>query len=69
MDKNRIEGKVRRASGAMKDIAGGALGRPGLKARGKVEKIAGRMQESAGRIRDEARAESRRQEERRRGEP
>ena len=53
MDKNRIEGKARQVKGAIRDPAASGLGKPGLKAEGKIEKVVGRVQEGVGKARDE----------------
>jgi uncharacterized protein YjbJ (UPF0337 family) len=69
MDKNRVEGKARQVKGAIKDAAGGLTGNTSMQAGGKIDKVVGKAQEGVGRVKDEVRAESRRQDERRRGAP
>lgn len=63
MDENRIKGKVEQAKGKLKDIGGAVTGDTSKQVEGKVQKAAGRVQEGVGKLKDELRAEKRRQEE------
>jgi len=52
MSTNRIEGAVRKASGALKETAGRATGNRKLQAEGAVEKAAGTAQNKVGKAQD-----------------
>ena len=55
MDKDRIEGSAKQASGAVKEAAGKLTGDAKLKAKGKGEKFAGKVQNAVGGMKDAAR--------------
>lgn len=63
MDRNRIEGKMKKIKGAAKDALGGLTGNTGQQVSGKLDKAAGRIQEGYGKVRDEMRASARKGEE------
>lgn len=50
-NKDEIEGKGKRISGAIKDKAGALINNPKLQAKGAAERVAGRAQEKAGKAR------------------
>ena len=52
MDKDRIKGSAQQAKGAVKEVAGKALGDAKLEADGKVEKTAGKVQNAVGGLKD-----------------
>ena len=52
MDKDRIKGSAQQAKGAVKEVAGKALGDPKLEAEGKVDKTAGKVQSAVGGLKD-----------------
>ncbi len=55
MDKDRIEGTVKKATGSIKDVAGKLTGDANLQAQGKAEKAAGTVQNAVGQVKDAAR--------------
>jgi uncharacterized protein YjbJ (UPF0337 family) len=55
MDKDRVEGSLKKASGAIKDAAGKVTGDTKLQAEGKAEKAAGTVQNAVGGAKDAAR--------------
>ena len=52
MDKNRIEGAAKQATGTIKEVAGKVLGDTKLVAEGKAEKIEGKIQSAVGGAKD-----------------
>lgn len=52
MSGNRIEGAARKASGAVKEAAGKAVGNDRLRAKGAAEKAAGTVQNKVGKAQD-----------------
>ena len=48
--KDKIEGKIDQAKGAVKEKAGEAIGNPDLQDRGTAEKVGGKIQEKVGDI-------------------
>lgn len=52
MSTNRIEGAARKATGAIKEAAGKAVGNDRLRAEGAVEKAAGSAQNAVGKAQD-----------------
>jgi uncharacterized protein YjbJ (UPF0337 family) len=52
MDKDRIKGSAQQAKGAIKEVAGKAMGDAKLEADGKVEKTAGKVQNAVGGLKD-----------------
>jgi uncharacterized protein YjbJ (UPF0337 family) len=52
MSKNRIEGAVHKATGAIKEAAGKATGNKVLEAKGAAEKILGETQNEIGKAQD-----------------
>jgi uncharacterized protein YjbJ (UPF0337 family) len=52
MDTDRIKGSARQAKGALKEVAGKALGDAKLKGEGKADKTAGKVQNAVGSIKD-----------------
>jgi len=60
MSRNRIEGAIKKATGAVKEAAGKALGNTRLQAEGAAEKIAGAVQNMAGKKQDKITAPLRR---------
>ncbi len=52
INKDRIEGSAKQASGAVKDATGKLLGDHKLQAEGKGEKVAGKVQNAVGSIKD-----------------
>ena len=52
MNSDRIEGSVKQATGALKAVAGKALGDAKLESEGKAEKIEGVIQNAIGGIKD-----------------
>jgi uncharacterized protein YjbJ (UPF0337 family) len=52
MDKDRIKGSAQQAKGAVKEVAGKALGDAKLEADGKVDKTAGKVQNAVGSVKD-----------------
>jgi uncharacterized protein YjbJ (UPF0337 family) len=55
MDKDRIAGEVKKATGAVKEKAGKALGDRDLEAEGKVQKVEGKIQNAVGNAKDAVR--------------
>ena len=55
MDKQRIEGGVKKATGTIKEKAGQALGDRHTEAEGKAEKAEGRVRSAVGQVKDAAR--------------
>lgn len=55
MDKDRIEGKVDKAKGFVKDKAGELLNDPELEAEGELQRAKGEIKETIGRAKDKAR--------------
>jgi uncharacterized protein YjbJ (UPF0337 family) len=55
MDKDRIEGNVKKATGSVKEAVGKATGDRETEAKGKLEKTAGRVQNTYGKAKDELR--------------
>jgi uncharacterized protein YjbJ (UPF0337 family) len=52
MDKNRIEGAAKQATGTIKEVAGKVLGDSKLVAEGKTEKVEGKIQSAIGGVKD-----------------
>ena len=52
MDKDRVEGSLKKAKGTVKEGVGKALGDSKLEAEGKMDKAAGTVQNAAGGIKD-----------------
>ena len=55
MDKDRIEGALNQAKGAVKETAGKLVGDAKLEAEGKADKAAGKVQNAVGGMKDAAR--------------
>jgi uncharacterized protein YjbJ (UPF0337 family) len=55
MHKDEIKGAANKASGSVKDAAGGLTGDERLQAEGKVQKAQGAVQEAVGKVKDAAR--------------
>jgi len=55
MDKDRIEGKVDKAKGWVKDKTGEIINDPDLEARGEAERAKGEIKEGVGKAKDKAR--------------
>jgi uncharacterized protein YjbJ (UPF0337 family) len=55
MDKDRIEGSLNQAKGAVKEVAGKVTGDTKLQAEGTAEKVAGKAQNAVGGVKDAAR--------------
>ena len=55
MDKNRIEGSLEQAKGAIKEGAGKLFGDKKMEAEGKADKAAGKVQNTVGGVADTAR--------------
>jgi uncharacterized protein YjbJ (UPF0337 family) len=55
MNKDRIEGSAEQAKGAVKEIAGKALGDRKLEAEGKTDKATGKVQNAVGGLKDAVR--------------
>ncbi|WP_158742843.1 CsbD family protein [Acidisphaera sp. L21] len=55
MDKDRVEGSLKQAGGAIKEGAGKLMGDKKLEAEGKADKIAGKAQNTVGGVKDTAR--------------
>ena len=60
MNKNRVEGAVKKGSGAVKEATGKAVGNRELQAKGAVEKALGTVENTLGKVRDKVSAEFRR---------
>ena len=52
MDKDRIEGSAKQATGAVKEAVGKALGDAKLRAEGAEEKVDGKIQNAIGSVKD-----------------
>jgi uncharacterized protein YjbJ (UPF0337 family) len=52
MDKNRVKGAVKEASGSIKEAAGKLTGNDRLQAEGAAEKIEGKIQSKVGKAKD-----------------
>ena len=52
MDRDRIKGSAKQAKGALKEVAGKALGDAKLRGEGKADKAAGKVQNAVGSIKD-----------------
>ncbi|MCZ3376586.1 CsbD family protein [Rhizobium sp. AG207R] len=52
MDKNRVRGAVKEASGSIKEAAGKLTGNNRLKMEGAAEKVEGRIQAKVGKAKD-----------------
>jgi len=52
MDKDRIEGAAKQATGAVKEMAGKVLGDAKLTAEGKSDKVEGKIQNAVGGVKD-----------------
>lgn len=57
MDKDRIEGAVHQAKGAIKEVFGKVTGDAKTEAEGAAEKAGGKMQNAVGGLKDTAREE------------
>ncbi|MGA3403110.1 MAG: CsbD family protein [Acetobacteraceae bacterium] len=55
MDKDRIAGAAKQAKGAVKEVAGKALGDSKLVAEGKSDKVEGKIQNAVGGLKDAVR--------------
>lgn len=55
MDKDRIQGSMKQAKGAMKKAAGKVTGDTKLKAEGEADKTTGKIQNAVGGMKDAAR--------------
>ena len=55
MDKDRIQGSMKQAKGAMKKAAGKVTGDTKLKAEGEADKTTGKIQNAVGGVKDAAR--------------
>ena len=55
MDKDRIEGKVEKAKGYIKDKAGEILNDPELEAEGEAERLKGEVKDQFGKAKDKVR--------------
>ena len=55
MDKDRIEGAIEQAKGAVKETVGKAVGDVKLQVEGQNEKAAGKVQNAVGGVKDAAR--------------
>jgi len=55
MDKQRIKGGIRKATGTIKEKAGQITGDRDLEAEGKMDKAEGRVRSSVGKVKDAAR--------------
>ncbi|HWA04565.1 MAG TPA: CsbD family protein [Rhizomicrobium sp.] len=55
MDKDRLKGAAKQATGAVKETAGKLTGDAKLEAEGKGEKIAGKAQNAVGGVKDAVR--------------
>ena len=52
MNKDQVKGRLKQAEGKVKEVTGKAVGNDNLKARGQVEKAAGKAQTSYGDLKD-----------------
>ena len=55
MDKEHVKGGIQKATGAVKDAVGGAVGNEKLQAEGKADKAAGAAREATGDVKDAGR--------------
>ena len=55
MDKQRVEGGLRKVTGTIKEKAGQITGDRDLEAEGKMDKAEGRVRSSVGKVKDAAR--------------
>ena len=55
MDKDRIEGKVDKAKGYIKDKAGEMLNDPDLEAEGEAQRVKGEIKDTIGKAKDKIR--------------
>jgi uncharacterized protein YjbJ (UPF0337 family) len=55
MDKDRIDGSLKQAAGAIKEVAGKVTGDKKLQVEGAAEKAAGKVQNAAGGVKDAVR--------------
>jgi uncharacterized protein YjbJ (UPF0337 family) len=55
MDKDRIEGKVDKAKGYIKDKAGEILNDPDLEAEGEADRVKGEIKDTVGKAKDKVR--------------
>lgn len=55
MDKDRIEGKLDKAKGYVKDKAGEILNDPDLEAEGEAQRVKGEIKETIGKAKDKVR--------------
>jgi uncharacterized protein YjbJ (UPF0337 family) len=55
MDRNRIKGALRQATGSVKEAVGRVIGDKKMQAKGTAEKTAGKVQEAVGRAEDAVR--------------
>ena len=55
MDKNRVEGSMEQAKGAIKEGAGKLLGDKKMEAEGKADKVAGKTESTVGGVKDTVR--------------
>ncbi|GLR65750.1 hypothetical protein GCM10010909_04280 [Acidocella aquatica] len=53
MDKDRIEGSLKQAKGAVKEVAGKIIGDAKLQADGKADKATGKLQNAVGGLKDQ----------------
>lgn len=59
MDKDRIEGSLKQAGGAIKEGAGKVLGDQKLKTEGAAERVSGKIQNAVGGVKDSVRESTR----------
>ena len=52
VDKNRVEGSLKRAGGAAKEAAGKLVGDKKLETEGKADQVAGKVQNAVGGVKD-----------------
>jgi uncharacterized protein YjbJ (UPF0337 family) len=57
MDKDRVEGMVDKAKGAIKDVVGKVTGDTKLQAEGKTDKASGTVQNAVGGVKDTLRGD------------
>jgi uncharacterized protein YjbJ (UPF0337 family) len=57
MDRDRMEGKGKKITGAVREKLGDLTGNRSEQAKGKVQKNMGKVEETYGRVKDEIRAE------------
>ena len=55
MDRNRITGALRQATGSVKEVVGKATGNKKMQAQGRIEKAAGKTQSAVGGVKDAVR--------------